>query len=158
MEPIKVLAMPPYDQHIGPALQAVVPGAKVEVTPWQVASKSLTEIEQDAKKVRGLKMDLVIVAVPYAAEAVTPQEFHRSYSWILNWSLSFGVQEWDVIAIPASTERAPRRDRETSHDARVNRLIDAQDLSAIRRRPDQKEAPIRDVLQSWLQEQTRLAK
>ena len=46
--------------------------------------------------------DLVLIALP---AAVTPpvdaptEEAIRAHSWILNWSLSFGLQEWDVVAI-----------------------------------------------------------
>lgn len=154
-EALKVLAMAPYDQHIGPALQAVAPGTKIEITPWPVAGKSLAEIEKDAKKVRDMKMDLVIVAVPYSAQATSPEGFHVSYSWILNWSLSFGLQEWDVVAIPPSTEQAPKNDDEAKHDTWARLLIAAQDVSAILRSEEQKEAPPRSILEQWLSAQIR---
>src|SRR5439155_5523619 len=38
-EPIRVLAMPPYDELIGPALKKLVPSARVEVTPWPTAER-----------------------------------------------------------------------------------------------------------------------
>ena len=56
--------MPPYDKVIGPALQDFDPKAKVEVTSWPTEGLSLAKLEAEAKKVRGMKMDLVIVAVP----------------------------------------------------------------------------------------------
>src|SRR5262249_19832341 len=60
-EPIKVLAMPPYDRVLGPALQDIDPKVKVEVAPWPTAGKTLPQLEAEAKKVRGMKQDLVIV-------------------------------------------------------------------------------------------------
>ena len=59
---------------------------------------------------RGASLDLVLIAVP---AAVTPpaeppsEEAIRSHSWILNWSLSFGRQEWaGQAAVRDSLHRA----------------------------------------------------
>ena len=99
-EPIKVLAMTPLDALIGPAITQIIPDAKVEVVPWSVEGLTLSQIEEDAKaRVRPLKPDLVVIAVPRSAAAGSREEFIRSYAWVMNWSLSFGRQEWDCLVV-----------------------------------------------------------
>ena len=66
-KPIKVLAMPPFDQLIGPALTQLYPGAKVTVSAWPTEGQSLAQLELAAKKVRTMAMDLVLIAVPASA-------------------------------------------------------------------------------------------
>jgi hypothetical protein len=62
------------------------------------------EIEQVARKtVRAMQPDLVILAVPTnVGLKATDEEFVRSYAWIMNWSLSFGDQEWDCLVVHPS--------------------------------------------------------
>jgi hypothetical protein len=154
-KPIKVLAMPPFDKVIAPALKAIDPKASVEVTPWPTEGRSIAELRQAAKKVRDLKMDLVIVAVPTEADAPSPDAFVVSYSWVLNWSLSFASQQWDVIAIPPSTFQTSLSDKERERDQLIRRLIAAQDLSMVTRsRNDTR--PLRELLVRWLLDQARV--
>lgn len=149
-EPIKVYAMAPFDTLIGPAVRSVVPDAKIEVTSWNVEGKSIAEIEQSAKVVRNRKPDMVIVAVPISS--LDGAAFPRSFSWVLNHSLSFGHQEWDCIPVaPRVANPALPADKE-SWDRLVTRLIRAQDLSAIERLPGDSR-PAADILRSWLQTQ-----
>ncbi len=131
-QPIRVLAMPPFDAWMQDAVKDIGADSKVAVTPWPIAGKSLAEIEQDANKlVRATKPDLVLLTIPRDAAAPTDESFIHSASWIMNWSLSFGLQEWDVVAIhPAvidSTITAPRDDL-------IRQLVHAQDLDLIDRR------------------------
>lgn len=151
-KPIKVYAMPPYDALIGPALRACVPSAQVEVTTWPVEGRGMREIEEDAKQVRGMGVDLVIVAVPAAAASETRDDFVRSYSWIMNYALSFARQEWDVIALPPSVANPGLNEEETATDRIVRRLIRAQDLGTITRDPGEA-APVEVLLEAWLQHQ-----
>src|SRR5207248_492336 len=72
-KPIRVLAMPPFDKAIGPALKAVDPKANVEVSVWPTEGQSIAQLQQAARKVRAMKVDLVIVAVPTAADAPTTE-------------------------------------------------------------------------------------
>ena len=76
--PIKVLAMPPYDRVIGPAVQEVDPKAKVEVTTWPTMGLTLPQLQREAAKVRGLKVDLVLIAVPTTAAAPDMESRLRS--------------------------------------------------------------------------------
>lgn len=148
---VKVLAMPPFDKLVAPALQQLSPGATIEVTTWQTESKTLVEIEQAAKDtVRAMRPDLVILAVPAEAAAASDEEFVRAYSWIMNWSLSFGHQEWDCLAVHPSvanpTSVSPR--------AGLSRqLIKAQDLTLIDRMTGDDAKPeeifVKSVMRAW---------
>ena len=130
-KPIKVLAMPPFDTLIGPILKRRNPSATIEVVSWPTSGLTLREIEVAANKtVRGMKPNLVLVAVPRSAKFDADEEFVRSYSWIMNWSLSFGLAEWDCVVVHPSVvapeESSPRDDL-------VRRLVKAQDLHLIDR-------------------------
>lgn len=132
-QPITVYAMPPYDQHIGPALKALDPTAKVTVKPWPIENKKLAELENAAKAVRTMRPDLVIIAVPGTLTEKRPQDFHQHYAWIMNWSLSFGPQEWDVVvALPSAAKPQLSTDEQT-HETFARHLIKAQDLNMIAR-------------------------
>ncbi|MSQ94233.1 MAG: hypothetical protein EXR98_06715 [Gemmataceae bacterium] len=155
-QPIKVLAMPPYDKVIGPALQEFDPKAKVEVTTWPTEGMTLAQLETAAKKVRGMKLDLVIVAVPITPSAPNLESRINSYSWVMNHSLSFGYQQWDVIAIPPSTAEFKLSLGERQLDRFARRLIAAQDLSMITRQKGEGDAELRAVVVRWLKEQARI--
>ena len=129
--PIRVLAMPPFDKLIGPALKQRQPNAVVEVTPWPTEGKSLGDLERAANQiVRAMKPDLVLLAIPRTATTGSDEEFVRAYSWIMNWSLSFGHQEWDCFVVhPSVTSPGSPSPR----DDLVRRLVRAQDLSLLDR-------------------------
>ncbi|MDI1315330.1 SGNH/GDSL hydrolase family protein [Prosthecobacter sp.] len=133
-QPVRVLAMPPYDEVIKPALQELFPGVEVKVTPWPVAGQTLAQIEVAARKVRSMAQDLVIIAVPADLPLQDQQQFHHDYSWIMNWSLSFGPQQWDVVVALPSNAKPTLSQEEQRHEAFALRLIKAQDLSMITRR------------------------
>jgi lysophospholipase L1-like esterase len=148
-QPLQVLAMPPYDTLITPALQRLYPAAVVKVTPWPVAGQTLAQLEVFARKVRSMKPDLVLIAVPAELPLKDQLQFHHDYSWIMNWSLSFGVQEWDVaVALPSAAKPALSPE-ERRHEALALRLIQAQDLSMITRHPGDT-TPLLVLLSTWL--------
>jgi lysophospholipase L1-like esterase len=148
-QPLQVLAMPPYDTLITPALQRLYPGAVIKVTPWPIAGQTLAQLELAARKVRSMKQDLVLIAVPAELPLQDPLQFHHDYSWIMNWSLSFGVQQWDmVVALPSAAQPALNQD-ESRHESLALRLIQAQDLSMITRRPGDT-TPLLEILSTWL--------
>lgn len=149
-KPVRVYAMPPYDTLIAPALQSVFPSAQVEVTMWPVEGRSVPQLEADAKPVREMGVDLVIVAVPAQANAETREKYLRSYSWVMNHALSFGRQEWDVIAFPPSTANPALAEDEKEAFARQR--IHAQDLGTIAR-ADGDETPVAQLLEEWVKEQ-----
>ena len=154
-KPVRVLAMAPYDKLIGPALRAVDAAAQVEVSPWPTNGQTLAQIEESAKRVRAAPRDLVLVAVPAAVTpnaASPPEEAIRAYTWILNWSLSFGLQQWDVVGIAPSVLKADLTPEEKGAEEFARRKILAQDLSLLAR-PDRSAAPPEKILEDWLREQ-----
>lgn len=145
---IKILAMPPFDALIGPALKQLNSQAVLEITAWPTAGQTLVQLEQDAqKRVRQMKPDLVVIAVPRSADAASLEQFIRSHSWIMNWSLSFGKQEWDCLVIhPSVFDTGKPDDR---RDDLIRRLVKAQDLSLIDRQADDRSSP-GEILVTWL--------
>ncbi|MFV1966473.1 MAG: SGNH/GDSL hydrolase family protein [Pirellulaceae bacterium] len=150
-KPIHVLAMPPFDELIEPAIREFYPGAEVKVEPWPVEGLPLAKVEQDAKaRVRKTKPDLVLIAVSRTATAETNESFVHSYAWIMNWSLNFGPPTWDCVVVHPSVPdpNAKGDDR----DSLVRRLVRAQDLRLIDRPPGSK-ADASSILRKWLRQQ-----
>ncbi len=146
--PVKILAMPPLDEQLGGALKQLAPHAALEIMPWPVEGKSLSEIEQDAQaRVRPLKPDLVVLAVPRAAQGDSLESFIHSYSWIMNWSLSFATQEWDCLVVHPSLFAPEPSD--ARHDALIRQLVRAQDLTLVDR-PADNQASAEQLLADWL--------
>lgn len=148
-KPVRVYAMPPYDTLIAPALLSAFPSATVEVTAWPVEGRSVPQLEADAKPVREMGVDLVVVAVPAEANAETREKYLRSYSWVMNYALSFGRQEWDVIAFPPSTANPALAADEK--EALARQRIRAQDLGTIAR-AEGDETPVAELLEKWVKE------
>lgn len=154
-QPVRVIAMAPYDQYIGPALQQLNPAVKVEVTPWAVAGLSLADIRLGAKKIRQTPVDLVVLAIPLNVTPTLskPQPADiDSHSWILNDSLSFGLQDWDVIAITPSVLTPELTGDDLSREAFSKRMIWAQDLGLVSRAPGNK-LDSTTLLANWLKSQ-----
>ena len=159
--PVRVLAMKPYDTLIGPALERLSPGARVEVTAWDVSGKSLAEIEASAKergwfrfysKQGGEKPDLVIVALPATALAPGDEQFYRSYTWILNYALSFGPSEWDLFAaLPSVAEPELDAAGRTAENLALA-VIQGQDVGWLARKPNDN-TPAAELLVAWLRSQ-----
>lgn len=155
-KPVQVFAMPPYDQHIATVLKQRHPDAEVHVKPWPVEDLTLANLENAAKAVRTMKPDLVIIAVPGSLSEKRREDFHQHYSWVMNWSLSFGPQAWDVIVAPPSTAKPNLTAAELEHEAFARRLIKAQDLSMIVR-TEGDTWPLEQVLAKWVDQQAKAA-
>jgi hypothetical protein len=155
-EPIRILAMPPFDDAVGlelPFVQGKV--TTRDVWPWRVHGLSLAELEQDVKaRVREFKPDLVIIAVPRSAAFDNQEEFIKAFTWVMNWSLSFGRQEWDVIVVHPDVLDPQRSDEET--DTLIRQLVAAQDLTLIDRPSDSSLDPM-TIFTTWLDRQWRFA-
>lgn len=148
---VRVLAMPPMDTLITPALKQFAPDASIEVTTWQTDGISLADIEASAKtRVRNMKPDLVLIAVPRTVAAESDEAFVKSYAWIMNWSLNFGPPTWDCVVVHPSV--FDRDGVDTSHDDLVRRLVRAQDLMLIDRASgNAKDAAT--ILGDWVRQQ-----
>lgn len=152
-EPLRVLAMAPVAGLIVPALKSVSPDATVNVTTWPTADLSLSKLEADAKtRVRTMKPDLVVIAIPRSAAAETEEQFAKSFAWVMNWSLNFGPPTWDCVVVHPSVfeKSAPAAER----DDLIRRLVQAQDLNLIDKEPDDTAAAA-VILQRWMQSQPR---
>lgn len=150
-EAVKALVIAPCDSLLAAAFKQVLPEAKLEITPWDVQGKSLAEIEADAQaRVRAMRPDLVVVAVPRIAQFDGGEAFIRGYSWIMNWSLSFGLQEWDCVVVHPSVVDPAGAD--AVQDALIRRLVAAQDLTLVDR-PVGDERTAEEILVEWLKKQ-----
>ncbi len=147
-KPLRVLAMPPLDKLIERAILKFVPDAEVQVESWPVAGLSLAKISQDANaRVRKTKPDLVLLAIPRSAAAETDESFVHSYAWTMNWSLNFGPPTWDCVVVhPSVVDPTAKAD---DRDNLIRRLVHAQDLSLVDRRPGQEEDAA-TILREWL--------
>jgi lysophospholipase L1-like esterase len=151
-KPIRVLAMPPYDEMIGPALKALVPDATVEVKRWPTAGQTLAQLEQAAKSVRKSPPDLILIGVPSEITphpASAPEAEIRSHSWIFNWSLAFGHQQWDVVGIAPSVLKTDPTAEEKASDEFSRQMILAADLHVIAR-PKDDQGPPQKIIEDWL--------
>ncbi len=150
--PVRVLAMEPIAAMIESAIQQQNPSAKVKVTTWPVAGKSLAQLEQDAKDlVRAMKPDLVVLAIPANAAADNDEQRVHTISWIMNWSLSFGHQEWDCIVVHPSV-LDPTAD--LSGASLIRGLVHAQHLALI----DRKSGDVSNaetILRAWFESHLR---
>lgn len=152
-KPVTHLAMPPFNKLIARTLKIIIPSAELHVTRWLTEGQTVAQLEQSAKnRVRKMKPDLVVISVPRSDKAKPTEAFIHSYAWIMNWSLSFGKQEWDRIVIHPSV--VDPRNADDVQDALVRKLIKAQDLSLIDRiANDQPGAE--EILDKWLKNQRR---
>ncbi len=150
--PIKVLAMEPMGSMIASAIQRHDPGATVEVTIWPVAGKTLAQLEQGAKDlVRAMKPDLAVLSIPANAVAVDDEQRVHAISWIMNWSLSFGHQEWDCIVVHPNVVD-PNADPVQA--SVIRKLARAQHLQVIERESgDASDAET--IVQAWFQSQLK---
>ncbi|WP_254053955.1 GDSL-type esterase/lipase family protein [Singulisphaera sp. GP187] len=148
--PIRIIAMPPFDDLLRAALKAEAPDAKLEVTPWPTDGKTLAELEQDAKaRIRPAAPDLVVIAVPRTAKPGVQEAFIHDYAWLMNWSLNFGLGGWDCIVIHPSVIAA---DPSGENDHLIRQLVRAQDLPLIDRPPGD-DRPAAELLRDWFRQQ-----
>ena len=76
-----------------------------------------------------------------------------SYSWILNHSLSFGQQEWDVVVIAPSVSGSKLTADSSAREEFTRRMTRAQDLSLIARPQPEAATPGDELLLRWLRAQ-----
>jgi lysophospholipase L1-like esterase len=152
-KPLRVLAMSPIAETLPQALKAAAPDVQAELTVWPTHGLSLPELEADAqKRVRALKPDLVVIAVPRSASVENKEAFAKSFAWVMNWSLNFGSPTWDCVVVHPAVFEA---DSDTGpHDDLVRQLVRAQDLTLIDRAKGDAVSG-EDILSRWLQSQIK---
>jgi hypothetical protein len=107
------------------------------------------DIETFARKVRSMGMNLVFIAVPATATTANPREFASYYTWVMNWSLSFGPQQWDVLVIPPTTAKTGLTDDEQHREALAHRLMHGKDLHQIERAKGDT-TPLDELFSKWI--------
>jgi lysophospholipase L1-like esterase len=156
---VNVIAMKPYDSLITSALKRIVPGIRLRVTTWDAERKSLAAIEQKAKEIGWWRFlndaqaetpDLVVVAVPAGAMAPSEEQFYRSYTWTLNWSLSFGQPGWDCVAVLPSVATPELTPAERIAEDRALEVIQGQDIPWLRRATNDA-TPAAELVARWLE-------
>lgn len=160
-QPLRVVAMPPYDTLIVPALQALYPRAQVEVVPWETAGQTVAQIEKRAMgrgwlalrdHSDGPRPDLVIFALPSSATAPDFDQYYRSYTWVLNWSLSFGVAEWDAFAVLPQVAQPQLTPEEQERARWALEVVQGQDIPyLVRPAGSRRKAAV--LLREWLRGQ-----
>lgn len=88
-EPVKLVAMPPYDDLFPALLRDHFPDAQFDVVRWPTEDQSIEQLAEWAKQIRAMKPDLVVPAVPAGISAADTKAFVGHYEWVLNWSFQF---------------------------------------------------------------------
>jgi lysophospholipase L1-like esterase len=152
-KPISLIAMPPYDRLLPAVLRGQFPAAQINATTWPTAGRSLADLEQWARQIRKQTPHLVVVAVPADASAANDEAYLRSYAWILNWSIDFGLARWDRLAIlPAVT--TPLAADQQGRQALAERVIRGADCDYLGRQAGDARTA-QEVLRQWLLGQIR---
>ena len=166
-KPVRVTAMPPFAALIEPALQEAFPEARVQVTRWSVEGQDVAQIQDHARDEIGwqhfqahpddVRPHLVLIAVRPGAKADSEEGFIRSYSWILNWSLSFATQEWDCAAVLPSVTSPDLSDEARHRESLAREVIRGQDIGFVKRPAGDNSSP-GTLLARWIQGQVREAR
>jgi hypothetical protein len=139
------MAMEPVAAMVEAAIRQYHLDVKVELTTWAVAGKSLAQLEQEANtQVRAMKPDLVVLTIPAELAVANDEPTVHSLSWIMNWSLSFGLQEWDCVVVHPSV-LTPAAD--PGKDSLIRKLVHAQHLALIDRASESESAA--EIIQQW---------
>lgn len=143
--PLRVMAMEPVAAMVEAAIRQHHPDTKIELTTWAVAGKSLAQLEQEANaQVRAMIPDLVVLTIPAELAVANDEPTVHSISWIMNWSLSFGLQEWDCVVVHPSV-LTPAAD--PGKDSLIRKLVHAQHLALIDRTSESESAGA--LIQQW---------
>ena len=153
-QPLKLIAMPPYDRIVPEAIRKQYPAAQIEVTPWPTEGQSLGQLEQWGKTIRRQAPHLVVVSVPAAAGASDQEAYIRSYAWVLDWSIDFGHLTWDRMVILPSVTGALNVDQKRLEDL-ARRVILGADAACIDR-PAGDQRPAAEIVDDYVRRQQML--
>ena len=143
-QPVRIVAMKPYDTLVGPALRRLYPDAQIEVTSWDPAGQSLADVEAQAKSLGWPKYraqpslpppDLFVVAVPADAQAASEDQFFHDYTWVINWSLSFNEPGWNCLVILPSVAHPDQGPTQRAAESLALEVILGQDVPWLQRTP-----------------------
>ncbi len=154
-QPVRISAMKPGAALIEQAIHTLYPEAKLEITTWDPAGKSIKELEEEAKQNGWFhynenpdlpKPDLTIVAVPSTAFEKLDRATYLSFGWVINWSQSFGNDpRTDCLTIlPSVWEKSLSKDAQAAEQFALEGILD-KDLPFIQRTADD-QATASDVI------------
>lgn len=150
---IKAIVSAPFGELLSTALRQHFPEATIDIVDWPVEGKTLADISNWAKQVRGMKPDLVAPAVPADASFADRAAFVRDYEWVLNWSFQFAGRPWDVVPVlPSVAGNVSLELRSTLDLAR--RIAVGKDVQFIDRMPDDQRSAA-EIVNAWVAEQHR---
>lgn len=142
---IRISAMKPGDVLIERAIRLLYPDAKIEMSAWDTAGKSIGELEILAKQHGWFhfnqnpslpKTDLSIVAVPSAAFVQLDRATYLSYGWVINWSQSLSIDpRTECLPILPSVWEDTLSEADLAAEEFAQEDILDTDLSSIRRSP-----------------------
>ena len=98
-QPVRLVAMPPYDERFPTILRKHFPEAEFQIITWPIEGQSASQLAEWAKQIRGMKPDLVVPAVRTDTPSSDTEDYIRSYGWVLNWSFQFAGRPWDVVPV-----------------------------------------------------------
>lgn len=144
-QPVHLVAMPPYDEQMPATLRQQFPKAEFQVTTWPTEGKTLAELRAWAQKIRDLKPDLVVPAVPPTTAAENDGKFIDHYEWALNFSFPFAGRAWDVVPVlpelPEKVADAQKRNLSMAREIVIGKDVRFIDLQR------------RETLSAWVAEQ-----
>ncbi|MBC8355676.1 MAG: DUF2920 family protein [Planctomycetes bacterium] len=153
-ESIKLVAPAPYDEMFPTILRTHFPDAKFEVTDWPIEGRTITEISNWAKQIRGMKPDLVVAAVPAGVQSSNDEAFVRDYEWVLNWSFHFAGRPWDVVPV-LSSDANEVSDTSRTRAKFAHQIAIGKDVRFIERVP-QDSRSAQEIVAAWIADQKRV--
>ncbi len=145
-QPLRVLAMAPFDTLIVQAVHQLYPEAEVQVTRWETAEKSLVALEADATAEGWMKYrnqtglnppDLVLVAVPATAEPAPGIPYYRTFGGILNRAQWFDGTGWDCVVVLPSVMQPHLTASEAEREQLALAAARDKDVPVIQREADE---------------------
>lgn len=150
-EPVHLVAMPPFDAIFADALKREFPNAAITVTAWPVSESSLAELVSWGDRVRGLKPDLVVPAVPWKLLDGPPEMVILKFEAVLNRCFPFGGNAWDVVPVhPAVLDPSFSSSEETRRI--VDQILTGKDVRVVSHLTDSPEKP-EELVARWVAEQ-----
>jgi acyl-CoA thioesterase I len=154
-QPVKLVAMPPFDVIFPAVLRNHFPDAVIDVMPWPVENQSVADMAEWAKQIRAMKPHLVVPAVPATAPDVDDARFVRDYEWVLNWSFQFAGRPWDVVPVLSGVLQVPSAGTSNFSRAELtHEIVLGKDVRFIDRGKTD-ERPAEKIVGAWVAEQKR---
>ena len=92
------------------------------------------------------------IAIPAELTDESEEAYIRRYSWVLNWSLHFGLNQWDCVAVLPEVLKPALTDAERPWAALARRVAEGQDISIIER-PAGNGASAEEIVEAWVDRQ-----